>query len=309
MSSKFVGGLLTDGLVGEIAQTKMSIQTTYGQEMELVSQEQLLSTTLNEQTANFMYNSEMAVAEASKASGSGYLGAGIADTMGGVGSFAGRAGREAGLGILGGKALQDANMEGQNNEAWKNLLHNGDAEAIDGEVANRADGDHNMTQEQIDQLKNGKLSGTAPKDEATRTANIKMLKGLRGSSVKDATGRPVAITPQGQAYDDMDKKLAKEGEDIDNRRQQYHQQTERGIQYLQTSTQAASHFSQAAGQYNASKAQEAQAANDRLKQVYDGASQGQKTAADMSAQAAQSTAGNITDLNRATGEILQANKL
>lgn len=314
--SKFIEGILSCGVEVELSKAIMAANTSYANQMKEAGLFQLGESQAGYNQSVATQNAEDALAQVEMDNANTQLFQGITQIASPAATGIGRSCREAGMigrenGFFGqsaGKSLSEINEEGQNVASWKKVLQGDPADVVSGNKSTNPLAANDITDEQVQNLKNDKFANSKADSADPRYAVMKTLKNFRGQTTKDTSGNTVQ-SPRGKAYEDMESALDNEEKSINNHQQRYDATTERWTTYMQAVSQSTTSFAGYGGGKIAADDRKVQAQLDANRTLRDYAVQNQKSAADQAIQGSQNSAQSMAELARAKSEIAQANRM
>lgn len=299
MGSEFVGGILTSGVESQLALSAAKISEVMKNQIEL--QQTLLEGYGKAASANsaaVLSAGEKAADVESQNANVSFLqgGFGLATPLSQVGY---RSYRE---GMVGTPAdLKEINEDSQKVKTIKDALHSNDADIVSGKNAEAQE----LSEEQMDNLRQKSVIGNKKSGEAGYSDEdieaVKLAKRMRSNGPKNEASRSSRL------YDDLEEKINKAEDGVNNRRQRYDGDTDRRSSYVQSATQSLTSFMTGTGQTLVSNARQAQAGADAVRTMSDFATNNQKSGVDTAQQAYSNTAQIYAEQIRVIGDLARAN--
>lgn len=291
MGSTFIAGLLASGVESQLA---LSIAKT----AEIMKNQIQLQQTQQECYKAAAIASGDAVAEVdNKTADTDRAGANVYFCEGGLGFAAPAA--SAGLRTYreNSSEMAEFNANSKQIEECQESLHKGEGQVISGKLEGNSEDLEELKHKSVLSNKKVKTEGYTKEDKE----KLGLVKKLRSNGPKNESSR------NGRLYDELDEKLNKELDGINNRRQRYEGDTDRYVGYVQSFSNSVVNFGKAGAQVVESNVRRNQADADKMRSIADYAVNNQKSGVDTTQQAYQNTAQLYSEEIRTFSDIARAN--
>jgi hypothetical protein len=305
---QFVVGILSSGVIGELAKTISDTVQNMLDRIEVVKQLQLDYGTETGVYANYVQSTINDQADAEQNQAYGSIFGGVADATSPIASLGYQYGRNNWSDKL--KGLMSNQTEIGDAQ---NVLRGRDAEVVSGKTTPNKSLTENEAKEaevSLNRLKDGDLDearheesiAKAVKNDKNMRSKLAIAKALRNAGSKED------IIRRGKLFDDLEKKLNDEKKSNRNAINEFHRETDNTVNnYLGPIGRAGSAFATGGFNNQAASNRRDQAEDQKIQEISKYGQDNEKSASDTNQKAFDNTAALYTEVIRAIMDVSRAN--